>query len=61
MTFPSIQMNNGEVFSGEKIGELTEFIIKKFSEENLSRDEAIHILTTTSEIIGEYAIVRLSD
>ena len=32
MEFGSIMMNNGEIFDGKKIGELTEFIINKFSE-----------------------------
>lgn len=58
MKFPSIQMNNGKVFEGEKIGELTQFIIDKFSRENLSYDEALIVLNQTKELIGEYSLVK---
>lgn len=56
--FPSIQMVNGEIFDGERIRELTEYIINKFSDEGLSHDEARIVLDKTKEIIGEFAIVH---
>ncbi len=54
----SVQMNNGKIFEGEKIGELTRFIIDKFSKEKLSHDEAVIVLSQVKEIIGEYAIIQ---
>lgn len=61
MQFQSIQMNNGKVFEGRKIGELTQFIIDKFSREKLSHDEAIIVLDRTKELLGEFAIIQLED
>ena len=52
-----IQMETG-IFSGEKIGELTEFIINKFAEEKLNRDESVKVLENVKDIIGECAIVQ---
>ena len=40
MIFESIQMNNGTIFNGEKIGALVQYIVNKFSTENLTYDEA---------------------
>ncbi len=58
MDCASVQMNNGSVLSGKKIGELTEFIINKFSEEKLTYDEAKIILKQVEFIIGEYSVIR---
>lgn len=58
MKFQSIQMDNGETFDGKKIGELTEFIINKFSDEKLSHDEAQIVLGKVKETIGEFAIIQ---
>ena len=56
--FQSIQLNNGKIFDGEKIGELTDFIINKFSEEKLSYVEAEIVLEKAQEKVGEYSIVK---
>lgn len=58
LEFSSVQLNNGEILDGKKIGELTEFIINKFSDERLSHDEAQIILTQTKETIGEFCQVQ---
>ncbi|WP_371296807.1 hypothetical protein [Ruminococcus sp.] len=55
-----IQMVNG-IFSGKKIDELTKFIINKFAEEGLNRDEAVEVLKNTNNVIGEFAIVKHVD
>ncbi len=57
MEFGSIMMNNGEIFDGKKIGELTEFIINKFSEEGLSYDESTIVLEKAKDTLGEYCFV----
>lgn len=59
MEFTSIQMENGNLFDGKRIGELVEFIINKFSEEKLSYDEAKIVLNRTDEIMGEYAYLKV--
>ena len=46
------------VFPGEKLDELTKFIINKFAEEQLSRDEAIEVLTKVENVIGEVSMVQ---
>ncbi len=56
--FASIQLNSGRVFNGKKIGELTAFIINKFSEEKLSYDEAKIVLEKAQETLGECSIVK---
>lgn len=61
MEYQSIQMNNGTIFNGHKIGELVEFIINKFSEEKLTCDEAKIVLDQAKEIIGEYSFVQKID
>lgn len=55
-----IQMVNG-IFPGKKIDELTKFIINKFAEEGLNRDEAVEVLKNTNNVIGEFAIVKRVD
>ena len=54
MVFQSIQLNNGKVFHGEKIGELGSEIINKFSEAGLSCDEAKIVLDEAKGILGEF-------
>lgn len=61
LEFQSVGLNNGEILDGEKIGELTEFIINKFSVEKLSHDEAQIILNHTKETIGEFCLVQRLD
>lgn len=55
-----IQMEIG-IFSGKKLDELTKFIINKFAEEKLNRDEAVEVLKRTEDIIGECAVVQHID
>ena len=40
LNYYNVQMNNGKILEGEKIGKLTRFIIDKFADEGLSVDEA---------------------
>ena len=58
LTFCGIGMNNGHVFEGEKIGELVEEIINKFSEAGLSHDEAKIVLEKTADVLGEFSRVQ---
>lgn len=58
MYFPSIEMNNGDIFDGGKIAELVEAIIEKFSDEGLSHDEAKIVLDRVGGVIGEYSKVQ---
>ena len=44
MTFQNVQLNNEKILSGEKIGELVTEIVNKFSEAELSYDEAKIVL-----------------
>ena len=55
MHFQSVQLNNGNVFDGEKIGELVSEIINKFSEAGLSCDEAKIVLDEAKGILGEFS------
>lgn len=52
-----IQMQEG-VLSGEKVDELTKFIINKFAEEKMNRDEAVEVLKNVNNVIGEFAMVK---
>ena len=58
MTFQSIQLNNGKVLQGEKIGELVTEIVNKFSESGLFCDEAKIVLENTKDILGEFSTVQ---
>lgn len=58
MYFQSVQLNNGNVFDGEKIGELVSEIINKFSEAGLSCDEAKIVLDEAKGILGEFSAVQ---
>lgn len=51
-------MNNGQVFEGEKIGELVTEIINKFSEAGLSHDEAKIVLEKAEDVLGEFSRVQ---
>lgn len=61
MRFQSIQLNNGKVLEGEKIGELVTEIVNKFSEARLSYDEAKIVLERTKDILGEFSIIQKTD
>lgn len=54
----SIQMQSGDVLEGDRIRELTTFIINKFAQENLSCEEAKVVLGRAKSIIGEYSKVQ---
>ena len=56
-----VLMANGEVFNGDRISELTSFIINKFAEKELSVDEAKIVLDHTKDVIGEYSTVKPID
>lgn len=58
MDFQSVQMNNGKVLDGEKIGKLVGEIISKFADEKLSCDEAKIILDRAKDAIGEFSMVQ---
>lgn len=58
MNFQSIQLNNGKVLRGEKIGELVTEIVNKFSESGLPCDEAKIVLENTKDILGEFSTVQ---
>lgn len=58
MEFQSIQLNNGKVFSGKKLGELVTEIVNKLSEAELSYDEAKMVLEATKDSIGECSTVQ---
>ena len=58
MYFQSVQMNNGKVLDGERIGKLVGEIISKFAEEKLRCDEAKIILDRTKDAVGEFNTVQ---
>ena len=58
MEFQSVQLNNGEILEGEKIGELVVGIINKFSEAGLSYDEAKRVLNELKGVLGEFSPVQ---
>ena len=58
MQFQSIQLNNGKVLEGEKIGELVTEIVNKFSEAGLSCDEARIVLGKTESVLGEFSSIQ---
>lgn len=58
---PDIDMGNGKILPGEKVSELTKFIINKFADENLTYDESIEILNRAINSIGEYAEVKKAE
>ena len=58
MNFQNIQMNNGTVLTATKKEELVRYIVNKFSEENLTYDEANIVLENTKAVIGEFSKVQ---
>lgn len=58
MIFSSVQMENGKILEGEKIGELVMDIINKFSDADLSCDEAKIVLKKAESILGEFSLVQ---
>ena len=58
MEFMDVRLNNGKVLTGEKIGELVTEIINKFSEAELSYDEAKIVLDAVENNMGEYSIFQ---
>ena len=61
MQFCDIRINDS-ILSGEKIGELTKYIINKFADEKLTRDEAVEVLKSAIEVVGEVSVVnRIAD
>ena len=56
--FQSGQLNNGKILDGDKIGELAAEIVNKFSENDLSCDEAKIILENTRDVLGEFSVVQ---
>lgn len=58
MNFQNIQMNNGTVLTATKAEELVRYIVNKFSEENLTYDEANIILENTKDVLGEFSKVQ---
>lgn len=58
LEFPSVQLNNGRILDGKKIGELTKIIINKFSEENLSPAEGKEVLSKVKDVLDEYAVIQ---
>lgn len=56
-----VLMDNGTIFSGDKISELVKHIINKFADEKLSPDEAKIVLERTKNVVGEYAVVQRAD
>ena len=58
--YSDVSMLTG-VLPGEKISELTKYIINKFADEGLSRDEAIEILERTKNLVGEVSKIQKID
>ena len=58
MIFQSVQLNNGKILDGDKIGELVTEIVNKFSENDLSYDEAKIVLENTRDVLGEFSVVQ---
>lgn len=58
IAFYGIELNNGKTLEGEKIGELVEEIIYKFSEAGLSCTEAKIVLEKTADVLGEFSRVQ---
>ncbi len=52
---------NDSILLGEKIGELTKYIINKFADEKLTRDEAVEVLKSVIEVVGEVSVVNRID
>ena len=61
LQFASVQMENGKVFDGNKIGELVKEIINKLSDANLTCDEGKIVLDKAKDLIGEYSSINKID
>lgn len=59
--FGNIQLNSGETLQGDRIGELTAFIINKFADENLSYAEALIVLESAKDVVGDFCSVQCVD
>ena len=57
MMFQSVQLNNGKVLQGEKIGELVTDIVNKLSEAGLSCDDGKLVLGRVEAVLGEFSAV----
>lgn len=53
-----VELRNGKILLGNKIGELVHEIINKFSEEKLTYDEAIIVMKEVEKNIGGYSKVQ---
>ena len=58
MRFNDVLMENGSIFSGEKISELVEYIIEKFADEKMSVSESLTVLEKTKDVIAGESIVK---
>lgn len=58
LEFMSIQMENGDIFDGKRIGELVGSVISKFSEEKLTYAEARIVLERTKSVLEEFTYVK---
>lgn len=58
LKFPTVSMSNGEFFDGNKIGELTEAIISKLTEEKLTCAEAKIVLNRAINVIDEFSMLQ---
>lgn len=59
--YENISMEDGNTMQGERIGELVEYIINKFSLEKLSCAESKIVLNRTLDVIECHSIVNKSD
>lgn len=57
MNFFDTPTQTGKVVTGEKLQELVYYIVDKFSEENLTYDEAELVVDLTKQAIGEFSRV----
>lgn len=58
MNFFNLETQTGTVITGEKLKELVSDIVNKFSEENLTYDEAEAVLDLARQAIGEYSKIE---
>ena len=58
LEYASIQMENGDIFIGKRIGELVGSVISKFSEEKLTYAEARIVLERANSVLEEFAYIK---
>mgnify|MGYP000367128382 CR=1 FL=1 len=58
LEYASIQMENGDIFNGKRIGELVGSVISKFSEEKLTYAEARIVLERANSVLEEFAYIK---